>query len=501
MVDEGVSSVFAVPGSGASFTLLSALIDAGASCYTVQHEASAALMAGALCNDGVTRGASVSIKGPGLANMVAGIVSNYFESRPALSISESYSETASADLVHKRFDHTEMLQQFVKAHLAPDTDALQAAFREARQERPGPIHVDLGYTQKATVEHLPLVCEGEADVFLNKISRSKRPLMIVGSMSNRRGLKAVLDVVNIPFCTTASGKGVMDETSSFFAGIVTGEMGEFSPENLVLQHADLIIGVGLRNYELTRVRDMGVPLICMDVTNGNWFHGLNVEYTLIREELNLLCGDIFRILANKTWGQELIERRNTAIEALIDESRWNGLVAMQTLQEQAPLETTLVLDTGFHCTIGETIWKSGGAQGFLGSSVGRYMGTSIPTAIGYSIGFDTPVICVFGDGGVSPFFADVNLAVRQQLNVLFVMFSDKKLGSVSAFVDPDRNYLLDTRETWVERFQSMGVSSYSADSPEELMARVIEWKSAGKPLFIECLFEAEEYSRQARKLR
>jgi acetolactate synthase-1/2/3 large subunit len=88
LVRNGVRVSFGVPGSGTSYQVITHLLDR-VPYYGASHEGSAAIMAGAFGRQSGSVGCSVSIKGPGLANMLPGIASNHFERLPTLSIAEA----------------------------------------------------------------------------------------------------------------------------------------------------------------------------------------------------------------------------------------------------------------------------------------------------------------------------------------------------------------------------------------------------------------------------
>ena len=69
---QHVSHIFGIPGSGPSLFLLDALEKQGARFHLTHFEGSAALMAGALGKLSGRSGVAVSIKGPGLTNMLPG---------------------------------------------------------------------------------------------------------------------------------------------------------------------------------------------------------------------------------------------------------------------------------------------------------------------------------------------------------------------------------------------------------------------------------------------
>ena len=65
--------VFGIPGSGPSLDLIDALEKHGVGFHLTHFEGSAALMAGAVGKLSGKSGVAVSIKGPGLTNMLPGL--------------------------------------------------------------------------------------------------------------------------------------------------------------------------------------------------------------------------------------------------------------------------------------------------------------------------------------------------------------------------------------------------------------------------------------------
>jgi acetolactate synthase-1/2/3 large subunit len=116
LASAGVRALFGIPGSGPSLQLITRLETLGVPFHGASHEASAAVMAGAFGACSATLGCSVSIRGPGLGNALAGILSNRVEQRPTLSIAESLGASAPPGMVHKRLDHGMATALYVMAH-------------------------------------------------------------------------------------------------------------------------------------------------------------------------------------------------------------------------------------------------------------------------------------------------------------------------------------------------------------------------------------------------
>ena len=73
--------------------------------HTTHFEGSAAIMAGTIGRISGLAGISISIKGPGLANMIPGLAVCHFENFPLIAICESYEADVSNSKAHKRINH------------------------------------------------------------------------------------------------------------------------------------------------------------------------------------------------------------------------------------------------------------------------------------------------------------------------------------------------------------------------------------------------------------
>ena len=115
-------------------------------------------------------------------------------------------------------------------------------------------------------------------------------------------------------------------------------------------------------------------------------------------------------ISKKTWGQDLIATYLETLEKELFLAEWMPANVFRQIQQSLP-DSTAVLDTGLFCTIGETVWRAGKPENFLGSSNGRFMGTAIPTAIGFAVSSKIETVCFAGDGGIRNYFPEIKLAV------------------------------------------------------------------------------------------
>lgn len=511
LAERGIRYAFGVTGSGPSVELITALRERGVAFFETAHEASAALMAGGTSGDGTSRGVAISIKGPGVANLLPGIISNYFEGRPALTVSESYPPDLLTH-VHKKMPQDALLLPVVKA-LGYADEAGQVArilLDNACAEIPGPAHLNL-CSEPITHEIARPAASVERvqnhigmEELARAISRAKRPAFILGSLAARTIPPSFWNTVSVPIATTAAGKGALDEYGAYAAGVVTGEVKECAPETAVLSHADIIIGIGLRSTEVVKIWKGTAPFFIIDTVASPFHEAWNAPLVLV-SSLDVALASLVAALNGKEWGREHIQQHRTVIHKTLFNEEWMPAHAFEAMNNILGEKSMLVLDTGLFCTIGETVWKAHTPKNFLGSSCGRFMGTGIPTAIGASIAAPNKrVVCAFGDGGVRPYFSEVKLAARAKLPIIFAFFSDGAYGSIAAAAR-GKGLCADAYElpesSWWRVAQSCGIPSLFVQNLSELKEALVNWGRATGPLFLEMRFDQEKYRAMTARLR
>ena len=508
LAHRGVKYAFGVTGSGPSLALITALDSRSVKYFPAAHEASAAIMAGAA--SAVTGGTevSISIRGPGFANMLPGIINNCYENRPALSISECLSGDVPAWRAHKRLDHRALVEPIVKTRTALDDvpRSLDAVLDYAKEETPGPVHLDLcARTSRDDSVRAPTPTarrhrDKSATNALSLVEAAHRPVVIAGSFAARRGLADRLASLQLPIFTTAAAKGLVDESGDYSAGVFTGDGKRLSPEASILKEADLVIGIGLRVAELLSPKPFGVPTLLLDVARDAAADALATDLVLADGEL---FEQVLATLASGRWGAEQIAEAKAALSAKLLDGGWLPAACFNILN-QLPQNHMLVLDTGSFCTIGEHVWNASRGRPFLASSNSRYMGTAIPTAIGASIANrETPVICVVGDGGMRMYPAELKLAVKEQLPICIILMTDGLYGSVAcvpqAFQVNPRAVEID-QPTWFDSVAGMGCAAAIVENESEFDDAVRSWDQQ-QPLFLESPFDPGRYAGMTSDLR
>ena len=489
----GVRCSFGVPGGGTSLSLIDDLIQRGVEFHTTCHEGAAAIMAGTTGFLGRSPGLAIGIKGPGLANMVAGLAACYLENFPVVAVAEAYPEDGPLGTVHKFLDHRGLVSAIAKGRRARSTNGPD--FKElanwSMAEVPGPVLMDLPAKPASSQPPVPAQSEQSSVGVGHLIQQATRPIVIAGTLAARRGWSDYLNDLKIPVFSTAAAKGVVNEKLAHAAGVFTGVGLESTPESALLNEADLIVGVGLRARELLAIPSFDRPAI-------------NIDNVPAHQKMHFAAScsvgsapEVFTELSQREWGLDEVARARTRLRERMERTGFLPVHAFGVLAQQLGEDSRIVLDTGNFCTVGEHVWRASRAGLWLSSGQGRNMGIGLPVAISASLQErEFPTVLVIGDGGIATYFSELRLAVSKQLPLLVVMISDGGFGSIRTRAvreGLDQSSLLFPGVSWIAAAEGIGMSSVGIESEDALASVVGAWRDNPTPTYAEIHIDAEAY--------
>jgi len=492
----GVTSCFGIPGGGISLEIINSLEVSGIPFYLSHFEGSAAIMAATVGRLSGTAGMSISIKGPGLCNALPGISAAWFESFPLVHITESTPKTAPPWVAHKRLPQSQLCDVVTKStgYLGQDGTGINEAFSVAVAEEPGPVLLEIGEGSAPTPPELDSTETSEDTVqkALKLIQASSNPTVIAGAYTVRKKLGEELSSLKCPVFSTVASKGIVDEIQENVAGIFTGVDEELTPEWNVLPKADLVIAIGLSARELLAVKPFKCKSIYLGSQNTQGIEGFEFDFILEAKYLS----EVLSRLREKSWGADLVMSIRERIQEKLVEGFLPGLV-YKLLQDHFSRTARLVLDTGFFCTIGEHAWYSQRPDWFLLSAQGRYMGTSLPMALGAAVYDRTvPTIAVMGDGGIGMYISDIKIAVQNRLPILIILMSDNGFGSIRPRAKAN-GFLVSLVQTdgnsWVPVLDALGVPGDRVETEQDFVRTLKAWDPSSGPAFIEISFDPGAY--------
>jgi acetolactate synthase-1/2/3 large subunit len=495
--------VFGIPGSGLSLQLLDILEKCKIKFVRTHMEATAPLMAAGAWIATGKPSAAISIRGPGITNMLPGIAACHFERLPVITISEAVSESSPPELAHKRINHREILKAVSKRvfYLSEDF-SFSDILKFATNETPGPVHIELcagEHIEKYSIKEIP---PSDDKIILSAIHKSVRPVVIVGTFANRRPWRDILNRLKIPVFTTAAAKGAVDESSPHVAGIYTGVGLELSPEHSLLPQADLIVGIGLVHNEVLSAKPFNIPSI--NIINPDHISrcsGFAFQYLLDEGRFK----DIAVELSLKNWGTDDVRASQERLRKTVLIEDFSPVHVFESIERTFKGCVRIGLDTGNFCVLGEHFCRIRRPDFYLSSGQGRYMGIGIPLAIGAAIHDRlTPTVVCVGDGSIGMFFSELKIVAEMNLPICIILMRDAFFASVRATALAKKMSDISLKianPSWIKAVESFGIKSLEATDAKIIEDSLKRWNPAEGPLYIEAVFNPNTYMNATKNIR
>ena len=269
---EGIDRIFGIPGGGSTTDLMVAANKRGIETVLSCHEASSALIASVYGEIKRKPGVCFSIMGPGATNLASGIAYAHLERSPLLAITERHDSKNYEFISTQKIDHKKFFAPITKHHFVLSANNVQEiserAIHIAKEERPGPVHLDLPKDEAAKEASYeirnkedPVRLSGLIPEDLNafhaiveKIEHAVFPVIIAGIGAKRGGahsaLAALAEKLNVPVMVSLKGKGVFDEGHKLYGGAFLGTYAKGTFEDAVVGKSDLLLIIGVDPVEL-----------------------------------------------------------------------------------------------------------------------------------------------------------------------------------------------------------------------------------------------------------
>ncbi len=451
----GVECIFGVPGSLSSVELIEAARKRGLRYVLCSNESSAAVKAGTY---GIMTGRPGVVStgvGPGAAAVLHGVANNHLERAPCLVLTDRFSDAQFRRQGRQKLEQDRLFRPITKGtfQLARDNAAatIRRALALATQARPGPVHVDLPYdVMLADAEERDFPPEGNPQRYAGRIgsahpgvaaaiaaiSESKNPIVIAGLQVNRSGREAEAQFIRFaerlgaPVLASPAAKGVLPENHPLAMGTFRGA----PSERELIDKSDLLILVGFDTVEVFAPGYWDYP---QRVVNLDEVAHLD---DLIRPEVEVVAhlADILRELSalvpsGHAWNTEEMDSYKKMRQAALfpaGEGLMPGAV-IRIARACLPDNGIMTADAGSHKVLANDIWETRRPRGYLTSSGLGSMAVAIPAAMAAKMTEpDAPVVCLTGDGGFLMRIGDMEVAVREQVPFVVVVFNDRCLNLI-----------------------------------------------------------------------
>jgi acetolactate synthase-1/2/3 large subunit len=470
MQAEGVPYVFGLPGDPRHLydALAAAEIDGGPRPIGVRFETSGAFMAMAYARVTNRIAACFGCPGPGIANLVPGVLEAFSGCTPMLVLGVRASRQTNGRGAFQETDHLGLLAPITKWATTVELGVgfpwtVRRAVHIATSGQPGPVYVELPADIGAGVWEIPACTRAvpaprpapdpaSIAAAAELIATARHPLLITGGGTILSGagdaVAAFSERFGIPLQTTPAGRGSVAETHPLFCGL-TGLYRTTFPRQ-VYDAADLLITVGSRMEEF-QGGFLPFPeqakLIQIDIEpfelGRNWLPDIAIQADA-QHAIEALGGALADrpIEPDPEYVAEIERGRAAAIAAAAEDAECalergempvKGKSIVHEINRVFGHNTILVKENG-----GQDLWAYFWPY-YQVLDAGCCVAPAEQTAMGYGVVGamaaklarpDSQVVCTAGDGAFQMQLHELGTAVQERLPVTWVVLDDSAFGWV-----------------------------------------------------------------------
>jgi acetolactate synthase-1/2/3 large subunit/sulfoacetaldehyde acetyltransferase len=433
---NGIDTVFGLLG-GSMLELFDAIHgDDGMRYIGARDERAAAHMADAWTRisgrTGIVLGAQA---GPGVANLVTGIIEAQLAYTPMVAIAGMISRDHQGRDTFQEIDQLALFKPICKQSIVVPKaerlpELLNDAIRLANSGRGGPVvlhvaHDIFAQTFDMTAVDPPSPVEGAAptaaqiEQILNLLSEASAPVIFAGAgFKSRRGsavLQALAGELNIPVVAATGHADIMPHDHALYAG-QAGPRGNAVASGLT-KNADLILALGNRLAFNSTFHSHDYVSATAKIVQ------VDIEARSIGRYFPVTLGIGKSSLSN--------ERKAEATDSSLP------LLPKRVLgeiRETLPRNAICTIDTGNACLQAADRLAHYQCPGLVTPLDFGLVGFAYAAALGsQAADAERPVIAVMGDGGFGFTMAEINSAVQHELPVIAIVIDNAAWGAEKAY--------------------------------------------------------------------
>lgn len=461
LVNHDVDIVFGIPG--AKIDRLFETLDhpkAGQKVpklIVTRHEQNAAFMAQAFSRITGKTGVMVVTSGPGVGNLVSGMMTANAENDSVLAIGGQVPRRDLNRLTHQSTDSVALFKSITNYSSEiqdPNniSEIIANAFAAANGPKRGaafvslPQDVDASPVSIEALPEVPAAKQGAASLedlkwLAEQIKQAELPVLLVGARGSDDdtvdALHALLADTKLPVVETFQGAGVISrdlEEDSFF-----GRIGLFRNQtgDKLLSKSDLVVTVGYDSIEYEPRnwnKENTLNIVALDTTPVEIDNNFVPQRQLIGDlgqSLNLLAEDIKGYQIPVAGQAILKEMKEDLAEAdkptytPASENLNHPLDVVEAIQNHVTDDMTVSTDIGSHYIWMARHFKSYVPRHFLISNGMQTLGVGLPWALTAAmVRPGAKSVSVSGDGGFFFSAMELETAVRMNLDTVHIVWND-----------------------------------------------------------------------------
>ncbi len=475
----------------------------------------------------------------GALNIAAGLRDAFLAHSPVIALTGGRDPKTKFKKVYQEIDDMPAFEPVTKFNATIDDvsripDMIEQAFRVSSSGSPGPVHLQLkGNEAQIDLEefefesifkisdthippHRPICNDILLHEALNAIQSAQRPIIVAGggAKHSKSSLELIefAEKLNIPIATSLNGKDLIHSSHPLSCGVV----GTYSREsaNLAVKAADLVIFIGSETSSMTThfwtVPDDKSRVIQIDIEPENLGRNYLLEVAIqgdakaILERMNRLASAL-TFQERTDWLAHIRELRlewyhkyKPLMESDANPIRPERLC--KEISDNAPDNAVIVVDTGH-----AGMWMGGmfdlqhPNQNYIRSA--GHLGWAFPASIGAKCALpDRAVICFTGDAGFWYHIAEIEVAVRWNINVIVIVNNNS--GGNQSKRGFDRAYggeqTAEGRQMWTfnnvnfaEIAENIGAVGIRVEKAEDIQTAIKKALQLSKPVIIDVVTDID----------
>ena len=527
LVEEGVDTIWGYPG-GAIMPFYHALPDVPEIRHLlVRHEQAAAHAADGYARATGRIGVCVATSGPGATNLVTGLATAHMDSSPVLAITGQVSRPM---MGRDAFQETDVLgitlpitkHNCLIGDVAELADKTRAAIAIATEGRPGPVLIDVPKdVQNQKTEYRPVSGAGgrgsgntrhltpgtrHAEDAIQEAARliaaASRPLIMVGHGVILSGafseVRRLAEKTGIPVITTLLGISAFPESHPLHLGM-PGMHGEVHV-NRAIQHADLIVGIGLRFDDRVTGNTKGfaprAAIVHVDLDASEIGKNVPVAVPLVGDARTVTARLIAAVAARRCddWIAEIQAWARQRDESYRGDLSPETIVA--AIHEAVPDRCTIVTDVGQHQMWVAKLYPYRRPNTHITSGGLGTMGFAVPAAMGVKLARPgDEVWAISGDGGFQMNMQEIATMVQERIAVKMAVFNNGYLGMVRQWQQFFHGGRYSATPIWspdyVKLADAYGIPGWRVERASELAPVLARASAEPGPALVEFAIEQE----------
>jgi acetolactate synthase-1/2/3 large subunit len=534
--NAGAEMLFGVQG-GAIMPVYDALYDSEELTHiTMAHEQGASHAADAYGIVSGKPGVCMATSGPGATNLVTGIADASMDSDPMIALTGQVPTNFVGNDAFQETDTVGVTQPVTKhSYFADDSDTVGddvgEAFALADEGRQGPTLVDLpkdvtkgetdvqpGTPEKPDTYDPPT--EADADwvaTAANALAEAERPVILSGGGVIKADasdeLRQFAREYEVPVITTMPGIGSFPEDhelSMEWAG-----MHGTGYANMAITNTDCMLAIGTRfDDRLTGDVETFAPdadIIHVDIDEAEISKNIEADYPLVGDAKHVLrqLDDAMEAAfdAADTSPEHYAEWREQCAEwkdeypmtyDTPEDEPLKPQYVVERFSELADDDAIVTTGVGQHQMWASQFWEFTEPRTWVSSHGLGTMGYGVPSAIGAKLAApDQEVVCFDGDGSFLMTVQELSVAVREDLDVTYVVLNNEAVGMVRQWQDGFyEGRRMASEYPWVPQFdmlaEAFGARGFRLEDPEEVDEVLEKARNYDGPAVIDAIIDPAE---------